>query len=224
MNSRGTSIAEGWPAPLVPWNSVNNGQSYEAYSSPDSMDSQYELPNAQLSLLRQPGSLSGRLLPTALQAHVNIYLKYLYPIMPVLNAEQALADSQDPERLTPERYAFITALCAATHVQLQLDEVVDSTSSSSYSGIGLLTEATNARAKCNNICDHVTIESLLTSFFLFAAYGNLDRHDQAWFYLSQATSMSHTLGLHRESTYAEFAAAEAEERRRVFWLLFVTER
>ncbi|OKL59127.1 hypothetical protein UA08_05953 [Talaromyces atroroseus] len=222
------AVDGGWAAPIVPWNNISNGQSYESYSSPDSMDSQYELPNPSschmsLRAQQQPGRLSS----TALLAHVNIYLKYLYPIMPVLNPEHALNDSQDPERLGAERYAFLTALCAATHVQLQLDEVIDSafsSSSLSYSGIGLLTEATNARGKCNNVCEHVSVQSLLTSFFLFAACGNLDQHDQAWFYLSQATSMAHTLGLHRESTYAEFGPAEAEERRRVFWLLFVTER
>ena len=33
-----------------------------------------------------------------------------------------------------------------------------------------------------------------------------------------------TLGLHRESTYSELSAEDAEEKRRIFWLLFVTER
>jgi hypothetical protein len=36
--------------------------------------------------------------------------------------------------------------------------------------------------------------------------------------------MIFTLGLHREVTYSEFSPEEAEERRRVFWLLFITER
>ncbi|RAO70579.1 uncharacterized protein BHQ10_006591 [Talaromyces amestolkiae] len=109
--------------------------------------------------------------------------------------------------------------------------MIDPSSSSAYydsslalSGIEILTEATNARNECNNICEQVTLESLLTSFFLFAAYGNLDRQNEAWFYLSQATSMALTLGLHREATYSAFGEDEAEERRRVFWLLFVTER
>lgn len=241
---------EGWN-PQIPWN-ININQSYESYSSPDSVDSQYELSNPngfQASMIAQSHtqpptrsqslslpsqsltqSQSRRLSPTTLLAHVNVYLKYLYPIIPVISPEQVINDSQEPERISRERYAFLAALCAATHVQLQLDEFVDSSSSSSHisslalSGIELLTEATNARSDCNNICEHVTIESLLTSFFLFAAYGNLDRQDQAWFYLSQATSMALTLGLHREATYFEFEETEAEERRRVFWLLFVTER
>jgi hypothetical protein len=36
--------------------------------------------------------------------------------------------------------------------------------------------------------------------------------------------MTFTLGLHRESTYAELSVEDAEERRRIFWLLFITER
>ena len=72
--------------------------------------------------------------------------------------------------------------------------------------------------------DEINMENLLTSFFLFAAYGNLDRQDQAWFYLCQTTSMVFTLGLQRESTYSKLSVEEAEEKRRVFWLLFVTER
>lgn len=203
----------------LPW----NYPTYEAYSSPESMDSQYELHNYQNHALPQPRRLSS----TVLVAHVNIYLKYLYPIMPVICAEQVLNDCQEPEKLRPQRYAFMAALCAATHVQLKLDGTGSSPTveinSSTMSGEELLTEAVNARRECD-IPDNITIESLLTSFFLFAAFGNLDWQDQAWFYLSQTTSMAHTLGLHRETTYAELEPSEAEERRRVFWLLFVTER
>ncbi|KAJ5925382.1 hypothetical protein N7454_008021 [Penicillium verhagenii] len=91
------------------------------------------------------------------------------------------------------------------------------------SGEKLLEEAVRARRDCD-IVEDISIENLLTSFFLFASYGNLDKQTHAWFYLCQATSMAFTLGLHRESSYADFQVEEAEERRRVFWLLFITER
>ncbi|EED14965.1 C6 transcription factor (AmyR), putative [Talaromyces stipitatus ATCC 10500] len=237
----------------LPWN-INIQQTYEAYSSPESVDSQYELPNSssgyhQTALLPQGPSQnalqphqpqtqprsqsmshSRRLSAAIILAHLNIYLKSLYPIIPILNPEQIVNDSQHPEQLSTQRYAFIAALCAATHIQLQLEAMVDPSSQSypdsalALSGIEILTEATNARNECNNICEQVNLESLLTSLFLFAAYGNLNHHDQAWFYLSQATSMALTLGLHREATYSAFGEEEGEERRRVFWLLFVAER
>jgi hypothetical protein len=174
-----------------------------------------------------------RLSSLVLLAHVNIYLKYLYPIMPVIRPDQVLNDCSEPEKLTPQRYAFIASLCAATHVQLKLDGAEAKTDASfghassdgpsAMSGEELLAEAVNAR-KEYDISEKIDTENLLTSFFLFAAYGNLDRQDQAWFYLSQSTTMAYTLGLHRESSYSKLDGMEAEERRRIFWLLFVTER
>ncbi len=153
--------------------------------------------------------------------------------MPVVRKEELQQDCHYPERVTPQRYAFLAALCAATHIQLKLDGVtetshlqagVDGNSGNSVmSGEELLAEAVRARKDCDPIED-MDIESLLTSFFLFASYGNLDRQDHAWFYLCQATSMIFSLGLHRESTYSELDIEEAEQKRRVFWLLFITER
>ena len=176
---------------------------------------------------------SCRLSPQILLAHVNVYLKYLFPIMPVVRGEQLRLDSHQPERLSPQRYAFLASLCAATHIQLKLDGASPIPEPARLSSLGdghvlasgekLLEEAVRARRECD-IVEDISVESLLTSFFLFASYGNLDKQSHAWFYLCQATSMAFTLGLHREPTYADFPVEEAEERRRVFWLLFITER
>lgn len=172
-----------------------------------------------------------RLSPQILLAHVNVYLKYLFPIMPVVRGDQLRLDCDQPERLSARRYAFLAALCAATHIQLKLDgaaPVADPAlrmgdGQSLMSGDELLAEAVRARGECD-ILEDLGTESLLTSFFLFASYGNMDKQDHAWFFLCQATSFAFSLGLHRESTYADYEIEEAEERRRVFWLLFITER
>lgn len=186
------------------------------------------------------GSSSGRVRPHSrrltspvLLAHVNVYLKYLFPIMPVVRREQLQLDSHRPERLSPQRYAFMASLCAATHIQLKLDGATPASDPSpvpaaidghsEMSGEELLSEAVRARAECD-VVEDASIENLLTSFFIFAAYGNLGKQKQAWFYLCQAMSMAFSLELHRESTYSQLDIDEAEERRRVFWLLFVTER
>ena len=199
----------------------------ELVSSPGSTDSTvesangYALPHAR------------RLSPQILLAHVNVYLKYLFPIMPVVRDEQLRLDSHQPARLSPKRYAFLASLCAATHIQLKLDGAEPVPDPARLQSIGdghslmsgeeLLAEAVRARRECD-VVEELSTESLLTSFFLFASYGNLDRQDHAWYYLCQATSMAFTLGLHRESTFADYSVEEAEERRRIFWLLFVTER
>ena len=213
-----------------------NQQGRRNYSSPGSTSSlktlnlQYD---SDSSVLLRPHAR--RLSSLVLLAHANVFLKYLFPIMPVVHREQLLSDSAEPLKLSPQRYAFMASLCAATHIQLNLDgdgssmtepSGTDSSSthgSSSLHGEALLTEAVRARAELD-LLSNVNIESILTSFFLFAAYGNLDKEDHAWFYLSQSISMAHTLGLHRESTYSTMDIVDAEESRRVFWLLFITER
>ncbi|KAF7712731.1 Amylolytic gene expression activator [Penicillium ucsense] len=203
----------------------------ELVSSPDSTDSLMESVRGQSTgqLLPGPRRLSSQIL----LAHVNVYLKYLFPIMPVVRGDQLRRDSQQPEMLSASRYAFLASLCAATHIQLKLDgdtPVPDPARLESlgdghslFSGETLLSEALRARRDCD-IVDDVSIESLLTSFFLFASYGNLDKQSHAWYYLCEAISMTFSLGLHRESSYAELSVEDAEERRRVFWLLFITER
>ncbi|GAD95641.1 amylase cluster transcriptional regulator AmyR [Paecilomyces variotii No. 5] len=197
-------------------------------SSPESLSLQHESDNAQL----RPHAR--RLSSMVLLAHANVFLKYLFPIMPVVHREQLLSDSAEPLKLSPQRYAFMASLCAATHIQLNLDgdgsmnDPPEADSSGTHDpspthGEALLAEAVRARAELD-IPSNVNIESILTSFFLFAAYGNLDKGEHAWFYLSQSISMVHMLSLHLESTYSTMDVVDAEESRRVFWLLFVTER
>jgi len=143
--------------------------------------------------------------------------------MPVVRRDELQRDSHHPERVSAQRYAFLAALCAATHIQLNLDGGPAVDGRGLMSGEELLAEAVRARKECE-VVEDMNMESLLTSLFLFASYGNLNKQKQAWFYLCQATSMVFTLGLHRESTYTSLSIEDAEEKRRVFWLLFVTER
>lgn len=162
--------------------------------------------------------------PTVLLAHVTVFLKHLYPIMPVFDSNQVLQDCEQVETLSPSRYAFLLALCAATHLQLNLDVKQDyGATQSSEHGKHLVAEALRALREFDPI-ENLQIDTVLSSFFLFAAYGNMDQQDHAWFYLSQSISYAYALNLHREQTYASLPSAEAELRRRVFWLLFITER
>lgn len=204
-----------------------NDSPRESKPTPESISFQHDSDDAKL----RPHAR--RLSSLILLAHANVFLKYLFPIMPVVHREQLLSDSAEPLKLSPERYAFMASLCAATHIQLNLDgdrpmpdsEGVDPAvqEPSSMSGEALLAEAVKAQSELDLLVN-VNIESILTSFFLFASYGNLDKQGHAWFYLCQSISMAHNLGLHQESTYSTMDVVDAEECRRVFWLLFVTER
>jgi hypothetical protein len=170
-----------------------------------------------------------RVSSTELLAHVGVFVKYLYPIMPVFHIENVRLDCGRPETVSPRRYSFLVALCAATHIQLKLDtnesiEVADTSHlRESGKGMFLLAEAVKSLGAFD-VAEMPDIDSVLTSFFLFAAFGNLNEQVQAWHYLSQSISFAFTLKLHSENSYAGFEAKEIELRRTVFWLLFITER
>jgi hypothetical protein len=61
-------------------------------------------------------------------------------------------------------------------------------------------------------------------FFLFCAYGNLDKPSHAWHYLSRTISFLQILNIDKEAGYTGLSSKEADARRRIYWLIFVTER
>ncbi|KAH7309883.1 hypothetical protein B0I35DRAFT_453477 [Stachybotrys elegans] len=168
-------------------------------------------------------------LSQSLAAHIQVFLKHLFPIMPVVD-DEFVADALRLGSLPPSRYAVIIAICAATRIQLRMD----STNPGENTDYGLPSEpqltgemlvnlAENALRQYN-IIDDFGLDSILASFFLFASYGNLDNPRHAWFYLNQAISLSHSLEITSEHGYRDLDKVDGEKRRRVFWVLFVTER
>jgi hypothetical protein len=67
--------------------------------------------------------------------------------------------------------------------------------------------------------------SVITSFFLFGSHFCLDKQNTAWFHLREATTLAQLLGMHMESFYQTSGdIIENARKRRLYWLLFVTER
>ncbi|KAF9885305.1 hypothetical protein FE257_013022 [Aspergillus nanangensis] len=170
-----------------------------------------------------PSNARRRISSTILGAHVGLFLKHLYPIMPVIDSD-TMADCADPETLHPRRYAHLVSLAAATHLQLNLDiGEFEPSERNIISGHDLIMEAVRALCEFDPL-ESPHVDTLLTMFFLFCAYGNLNKSDYAWHYLSQTISYVQILNLDKEGTYTGLAPMDAEARRRVFWLIFVTER
>ena len=92
-----------------------------------------------------------------------------------------------------------------------------------YSHHYILSEIIKTRSTLH-IAENPDTDTLLTSAFLFSAYANLERHDAAWFYLSQTVSFVIALGLHDERNYNSLPIYDAHIGRRIFWLVFIHER
>lgn len=129
-----------------------------------------------------------------------------------------------------EAHVAITALCAYMCIQPALslpDEIFEDLElepqPSTSVGIVLLQDALRVR-KGLDYTEHPTVPSILTSFFFFGSYFCLDRHALAWFHLREATTLALIIGMQEEQYYDMVDAEEGARRRRLYWLLFVTER
>jgi hypothetical protein len=114
-------------------------------------------------------------------------------------------------RTSAEVYVLVTSLCAAE-------------SSSAWSKIFMM-EARRVKAANTTYFEAPVVADVLANFFLFSASAKLKQQIAAFFHLREAITMAQVLDLHEESTYAAMKdELEALCNRRIFWLLFVTER
>lgn len=196
-----------------------DAQSYvcEASHLPNDLD-QHTLP------LRQSADMKcSRISIDVLTSPLSIYHVRMYPVWPIVNVEEIVsALQQDVTYQDNEAYALATAVAAATIAQLRLEQV---------SGVGEAITADKLAAEClrsRDLCDYrsrANLNSIRTSFFLHVYYENQNSGgSEALLYLREAISLAQMMGLHREASYNSLSFELRQLRRRVLWLLFVTER
>jgi hypothetical protein len=157
--------------------------------------------------------------------YVDLFFEHMFVIMPVLDRARLFNPwSESTERLDTASYCLLCALSAATIVQLD-DSIVHlpATHPETCSDASFVEECLRIRSTLDFIED-TTTTGVLTSFFLFSYYGNIERHTKAWHYLQESITMAENLNMDDERSYEQLDPAEAQWRRRLYWLLFITER
>lgn len=155
---------------------------------------------------------------------VDYFFANMYPTQPIIHRQKVGETIGQMENST-EAYCLTVSLCAYMLIQpnIALPAGILSDADSTLSlGQTLLEEAIRVR-KGYDYIEAPTIWSVITSFFLFGSYFCLDKHNTAWFHLREATTLSQLMGMHEESHYA-LDVVESSRRRRLYWLLFITER
>ena len=153
----------------------------------------------------------------------------MYPTMPVLYREQ-LQQAVAEMGHSVESYCLVTSLCAFMLIQpgimLKESPAFDGAPGSVTSpklGSILMEEAVRVR-KGYDYIESPSITTCITSFFLFGCCFGLHKHNSGWLHLREATALAQILGMQDESTYPFDNVIENSRKRRLFWLLFVTER
>lgn len=175
---------------------------------------------------------------------LDAFFTHKYPITPILDRKQ-VQDAIPNLTSMPEMYGLITACCAVmvlspdiiitnnngTRINSSTDlqtEHESSTASCSSLDIPraefLIAETIRTRGYCDYI-EHPSLTTIQTSFFLFSAFFCLGKDTSAWHYIREAITTLQSLRLHEETTHSEIQdSTVALYARRMFWVLFITER
>ena len=174
---------------------------------------------------RTPGLLTAEVIDGCTES----FFAHMYSTMPILHEEQLRMIVVDMAS-SVEAYCLLSSLSAFMLIQpgleLKIGQVINGPFSSSTNtalGLILLDDALRVRRHYDYV-ENPTVVSVMTSFFLFCCYYGLNKHNTAWFHLREATASVQILGMDEECYYQEGYIEDTSSKRRLFWLLFITER
>ncbi|KAL9006110.1 MAG: hypothetical protein Q9188_001130 [Gyalolechia gomerana] len=184
------------------------------------------------SLTSSPSSpiLSGLLTDELIHGCMDFYFTNMYPTMPILQNEQLWRLIVEMHN-SVEAYCLLCSFCAFMLIQPGIESkaghAIKTLESSLLNNTSLgrtLLDGALRRRKGHDYIENPSANAVITSFFVFGCFFGLDKHNTAWFHLREATTLAQTIGMQDEKTYIGFDWAESARMRRLFWLLFVTER
>ncbi|KAF7523004.1 hypothetical protein G7054_g11950 [Neopestalotiopsis clavispora] len=144
---------------------------------------------------------------TSLIHALEIYRQRLYPIWPIVNVDELMHGLASN---APLSNLLATTIRLATIAQLRLETLSPDE-----------VPRTSLEDHDNQMCLNV----LRVAFFLHIYHENqTPGGGKSLLYLRQAITISQMMRLERESSYDGLPEAEQQMRRRILWLLFVTER
>jgi hypothetical protein len=159
---------------------------------------------------------------TILSIALRMYAEKLYGIWPLLNAENLIQQLEnDPN--DPEIYALATALSGATLSNLN-QVIVHESLLEPLVAESFITESKRVRSTFEYM-ESVTLNTTLTSYFLHIFYGRQSLRTQtAIFYIREAITFAQLFGMHIEDTYSRYPINDQQVMRKLYFLLFMTER
>ena len=133
---------------------------------------------------------------------------------------------------SPESYCAVGSLCLYMIVQRGVDvplmpgsfgpQMASPQQRVSAVGIRLFEDIKRVRTQTDHL-DNSSTASVVTSFFLSAALFGLGKYNVAWYYLQEAITFAKIMRIHDEKSYTQAKPTDSMNRR-LFWLLFISER
>ncbi|KAL2835420.1 hypothetical protein BJY01DRAFT_76872 [Aspergillus pseudoustus] len=168
------------------------------------------------------GFLSPENLPRLMERCVDVYLHHMYPIMPLFSQSTLIQWLKRPQE--PNEKSMLFALCAlVTAFMCGHSESIIGSGEWAAVARWFIEKSLLIRSDYSFVEDN-TVLTLLASFFVAVTYFELHNTRQSWFYLREAITLGHALGLHANEYYRGMNYVDSLYHRRIFNILFITER
>lgn len=155
---------------------------------------------------------------------IDVYFKRLHPTIPILDRMTLYHDMLMQKHRTDKQYgSMLLAMCAFAMTQpVQIEESA-SVPSRAVQAKMMMEAAVKIRVTAD-FGEDPTIETILTSFFLFACLFGNSQHKAAWHKLREAVDMGRSLGLANPAAYEALPSEKSMQWLRTYLVLSVTER
>ncbi|KAJ4302058.1 hypothetical protein N0V88_002194 [Collariella sp. IMI 366227] len=177
----------------------------------------------------------GLLNKETLKACIDFFFAHVYPLAPILDRQRLEQEAMYMDQ-NLDTYCLLTSLCAFVCLQpgMAIPGIAMNDPFNPDMMFGgnivvssnLMEETIRVRKGFDYVASP-TVNSLCTSYFLFAVHHALEMQDKAWFHLREATTLAHMLRMNEEQAYMQYDRNDGVDglrRRRLYWLLYVTER
>ena len=167
--------------------------------------------------------------PDLVDACIDEFFDGMYTTVPVL--DRAWIQQRATEITTsPESYCVVGALCVYMIVQSRVKAPSSASPlsppaakyQSNLTGLRIVDDIKYMRTQ-TDYSDNPTTSTILTSFFLSAGLFSLERQNIAWYYMQEAITFIKMMRINSEEAYGPGEPSDIMNRR-LFWILFITER
>ncbi|KIW92736.1 uncharacterized protein Z519_06584 [Cladophialophora bantiana CBS 173.52] len=162
---------------------------------------------------------------------VAFYFSNMSTTTSILNRHHLMDTIPSQIATCAESYCLAGSLCAFVMVQPGMNLAVAPGShyegeppETRYGYANMLLDDVIRARKSIDYVEFPTLSAVQTSFFLFSCYFTLEKQNICWFHLREAATLAQLMGMHEESSYQVGDPVENMYKRRMYWLLLVTER
>ncbi|KXJ87009.1 hypothetical protein Micbo1qcDRAFT_167756, partial [Microdochium bolleyi] len=126
--------------------------------------------------------------------------------------------------MSPSEKNLVFAMCALTSFHVSGKSLASPDGPNwELAGKFFLDECIAVRHEYDFLED-ASLGAVISSFWLSTSFFEINQSRKSWYYLREALTLAMDMGLDDDKTYQGLSTEEVLCRRRVFWILYVTER